>query len=185
MVEVIYHQPGRPDREVVVNRLCLRVLAALALASLPIGPAVRAQNYPARPIHLIVSFPAGSSDVVGRAFAQYAMLGQPVVIENVSGANGAIGLGRLAKSAPDGHTIALGATTNLAVSPHLNSHLPYDPLKDFEPIALFARVPIVLVVSAAVPARSVDELVAFARAHPGKLNYGSIGIGSTGHLLGG
>jgi len=166
-----------------VNRLCLRLIAALALASL-LTTAARAQDYPAKPIRLIVSFPAGSSDVLGRAFAQYAMLGQPVVVENVSGANGAIGLGRLAKSAPDGHTIALGATTNLAVSPHLNSHLPYDPLRDFEPIALFARVPIVLVVSAAVPARSVDELVAFARAHPGKLNYGSIGIGSTGHLLG-
>jgi tripartite-type tricarboxylate transporter receptor subunit TctC len=170
-----------------VNRLCLRLLAALALASLLTTALIsdlRAQEYPAKPIRLIVSFPAGSSDVLGRAFAQYAMLGQPLVVENVSGANGAIGLGRLAKSAPDGHTIALGATTNLAVSPHLNSHLPYDPLKDFEPIALFARVPIVLVASAAVPARSVDELVAFARAHPGKLNYGSIGIGSTGHLLG-
>ena len=167
-----------------MNRLCLRILAALALVSPPTGAAVRAQDYPAKPIRLIVSFPAGTSDVLGRAFAQYATLGQPLVVENVSGANGAIGLGRLAKSAPDGHTIALGATTNLAVSPHLNSHLPYDPLKDFEPIALFARVPIVLVVNAAVPARSVDELVAFARAHPGKLNYGSIGTGSTGHLLG-
>jgi len=167
-----------------VNRLCLRILAALALASPPTGAAVRAQDYPAKPIRLIVSFPAGSSDVLGRAFAQYATLGQPLVVENVSGANGAIGLTRVAKSAPDGYTIALGATTNLAVSPHLNSKLPYDPLKDFEPIALFARVPIVLVVNAAVPARSVDELVAFARAHPGKLNYGSIGTGSTGHLLG-
>ena len=167
-----------------MNRLCLRILAALALASPPTGAAVRAQDYPAKPIRLIVSFPAGSSDVLGRAFAQYATLGQPLVVENVSGANGAIGLTRVAKSAPDGYTIALGATTNLAVSPHLNSKLPYDPLKDFEPIALFARVPIVLVVNAAVPARSVDELVAFARAHPGKLNYGSIGTGSTGHLLG-
>ena len=167
-----------------MNRLCLRILAALALASPPTGAAVRAQDYPAKPIRLIVSFPAGTSDVLGRAFAQYATLGQPLVVENVSGANGAIGLTRVAKSAPDGYTIALGATTNLAVSPHLTSKLPYDPLKDFEPIALFARVPIVLVVNAAVPARSVDELVAFARAHPGKLNYGSIGTGSTGHLLG-
>src|SRR5207253_3739219 len=171
-------------REHLVNRFCLRILAALALASPPTGAAVRAQDYPAKPIRLIVSFPAGSSDVLGRAFAQHATLGQPLVVENVSGANGAIGLTRVAKAAPDGYTIALGATTNLAVSPHLNSHLPYDPLKDFAPIALFARVPIVLVVTAAVPARSVDELVAFARAHPGKLNYGSIGTGSTGHLLG-
>src|SRR5207247_333054 len=85
---------------------------------------------------------------------------------------------------PDGRTVALGATTILAVSPHLNSKLPYDPLKDFAPIALLARVPIVMVVNAAVPARSVAEFVALARAHPGKLNYGSIGNGSTGHLLG-
>src|SRR5258708_1151473 len=79
---------------------------------------------------------------------------------------------------------ALGAPPTLAVSTQLNSKLPYDPLKDFAPIALLARVPIVLVVNAAVPARSVAELVALARGHPGKLNYGSIGTGSTGHLLG-
>ena len=161
---------------------CLRLLAALALASLAAGAA--AQDYPTKPIHLIVSFPGGSSDVLGRAFAQYTTLGQPLVVENVSGANGAIGMTRLARSAPDGYTIAVGATTNLAIGPHLNSHLPYDPLKDFAPIALLARVPIVLVVSSAVPAKSVDELVALARAHPGKLNYGSIGTGSTTHLLG-
>jgi tripartite-type tricarboxylate transporter receptor subunit TctC len=169
-------------------RLCFRVLAALVLASLSAGAALgaepAAQDYPSKPVRLIISFPQGSSDVLGRAFAQYAALGQPVVVENVTGANGAIGLSRLAKSAPDGYTIAVGATTNLAVSPHLNSKLPYDPLKDFTPIALLARVPIVLVVSGSVPARSVEELVALARAHPGKLNYGSIGAGSTGHLLG-
>src|SRR5262249_59470211 len=95
-----------------------------------------------------------------------------------------VGMTRLAKSAPDGYTFAIGATTNLAIGPHLNSKLPYDPLKDFAPIALLARVPIVLVVGSTVPARSVDELVALARAHPGKLNYGSIGTGSTGHPLG-
>src|SRR5262249_46378573 len=183
MAKVIYHQRDRPDREAVVNRHSLRILAALALAALPACAAV-AQDYPARPIRLIASFPGGSSDVLGRAFAQYAKLGQPLVVENVSGANGAIGLARLAKSAPDGLTLALGATTNLAIGPNLNSKLLYDPLKDFAPIALLARVPIVLVVSSAVPARSVDELVALARAHPGKLNYGSTGTGSTGHLLG-
>ena len=167
-----------------MNLPCLRILAALALASLPTGAALGAQDYPAKPIRLIVSFPGGSSDVLGRAFGQYAKLGQPVVVENMPGANGAIGFGRLAKSAPDGYTFALGATTNLAIGPNVNSKLPYDPLKDFAPIALLARVPIVLVVSSAVPARSVDELVALARAHPGRLNYGSIGTGSTTHLLG-
>ena len=168
-----------------MNSYCLRLLAALALSlSTGLSWDLRAQDYPAKPIRLIVSFPGGSSDVLGRAFAQYATLGQPLVVENVSGANGAIGMTRVAKSAPDGYTIALGATTNLAIGPHLNSHLAYDPLKDFTPIALLARVPIVLVVSSAVPARSVDELVALARANPGKLNYGSIGTGSTTHLLG-
>src|SRR5262245_22094713 len=163
--------------------VCLRILATLALASLTCAEVV-AQDYPARPIRLIVSFPGGSSDVLGRAFAQHARLGQPIVVENVSGANGAIGMTRLANAAPDGLTLAIGATTNLAIGPHLNSKLSYDPLKDFAPIALLARVPIVLVVSSVVPARSVDELVALARAHPGKLNYGSIGTGSTTHLLG-
>ncbi|HEY6862503.1 MAG TPA: tripartite tricarboxylate transporter substrate binding protein [Burkholderiales bacterium] len=162
--------------------LCLRFLAALALAALPALAA--AQDYPAKPVHLIVSFPGGSSDVLGRAFAQFARLGQPIVVENMSGANGAIGIGRLAKSPPDGYTFAIGATTNLAIGPHLNSKLPYDPLRDFAPVALLARVTIVLVVSSAVPAKSVDELVALARSRPGKLNYGSIGTGSTTHLLG-
>src|SRR5258707_14372261 len=99
-------------------------------------PELRAQDYPARPIRLIVSFPGGSSDVLGRAFAQYAMLGQPVVVENVSGANGAIGLTRLAQSAPGGHTLALGATTNLAIDPHLHSQLAYAPLHDFAHIVV-------------------------------------------------
>src|SRR6188474_2040435 len=112
--------------EDVVNRLCLRILAVLAVATLSIGalgaePA--AQDYPARPIRLIVPFPPGSTDALSRAFAQYATLGQAVVVENVAGANGAIGMTRLAKSAPDGYTIAVGATTNLAVSPHLNHKL--------------------------------------------------------------
>ena len=160
----------------------IRILAALALATLPIAAA--AQDWPAKPIRLIVSFPGGTSDVLGRAFGQFATLGQPLVVENVPGANGAIGMGRVAKSAPDGYNLAIGATTNLAIGPHLNSHLPYDPLKDFAPIALLARVPIVLTVNGKLPAKSVDELVALARGQPGKLNYGSIGTGSTTHLLG-
>src|SRR5258708_20560778 len=118
-------------------------------------------------MQLIVSLTVGSREGWGRSFARQATLGQPVVVENVPGANGAIGLTRLAKSAPDGHTLALGATTNLAVSPHLNSNLPYDPLKDLAPIALLARVPIVLGVTAAVPARAVPEPAALAPPHPG------------------
>ena len=156
----------------------------LLLALLGAHTAAVAQDYPAKPIRLIIPFPAGSSDVHGRTFAQRAALGQPVVVENVPGANGAIGLTRTAKSAPDGYTLSMAATSTFAVSPHINLKLSYDPLKDFVPIAMHARTTSVLVVNGNVPARSVGELVALAKASPGKFNYASIGTGSTNHLLG-
>ena len=162
------------------QRLLCIVLAAL----IGVHAAVWAQDYPARPIRLIIPFPAGSSDVLGRIFAQRAALGQPVVVENVPGANGAIGLVRAAKSAPDGYTLSMAATATFAVSPHINPKLSYDPLRDFVPIAMHARTSSVLVVNGNVPADSVGELVALARASPGRLNYASIGTGSTNHLLG-
>ena len=107
-----------------------------------------------------------------------------MVVENVPGANGAIGLTRVAKSAPDGYTLSMAATATFAVSPHINLKFSYDPLKDFVPIAMRARTTSVLVVNGNVPAHSVAELVALAKASPGKLNYASIGTGSTNHLLG-
>ena len=157
-------------------------LSLLVLFGVPV-PA-RAQEYPAKPVRLIVPFPAGSTDIFARAFAQRAALGQPVVVENVPGANGAIGLTRTARSAPDGYTLSIGATTTLVVSPHINLKLSYDPLRDFVPIAMLARIPSVLVINASVPAKSIAELVALAKENPGKLNFGSIGTGSTGHMLG-
>lgn len=166
-----------------VPRCLLAPLIALGIA--PGFPAPsRAQDYPTKPIRLIVPFPGGTTDILARAFAARAMLGQPVVVENVPGASGAIGLGRAARSAPDGYTLSIGATATFAVSPHFNPNLPYDPLGDFAPIALLGRLPIVLVVNANVPAGSVAELVAFARQNPGKLNYATVSPGSTGHLLG-
>ncbi len=145
---------------------------------------IQAQEFPARPIRLIVPFPAGSADIFARGFAHRTALGQPIVVENVAGANGAIGLTRTARSAPDGYTLAIGSTATLVVSPHINLKLAYDPLRDFVPIAILARIPSVLVTSGAVPAKSVAELVALAKENPGKLNFASIGTGSTAHMLG-
>ncbi len=158
------------------------VLSALALANSV--PNAGAEEYPSKPIHLIIPFAAGgSADILFRAFAQRATLGQPFIIENVPGATGAIGLVRAAKSAPDGYTLTTAATSTFMVSPHINADTPYDPRKDFTPIAVVGLIPSVFVVNSKVPARSLAEFIAFARANPGKLNYASLGSGSNHQLM--
>jgi len=145
-------------------------------------PAV-AQDYPTKPIRLIVPFAAGgSADILGRLFAQRAALGQPIVVEDVPGATGSIGLTRAAQSAPDGYTLTTGATSTFVISPHISARLTYDPIKDFVPIAVLGMITSVLVVNGKVPANSIGELVALAKANPGKLNYASLGTGSSQHL---
>ena len=142
-----------------------------------------AQDYPTKPIRLLVPFAAGgSADILGRIFAQRAALGQPIVVENLPGATGAIGLTRGAQSAPDGYTLSTGATSTFVISPHINSKLTYDPIRDFEPIAVLGTITSVLVVNSNLPARTVSELVTLAKANPGKLNYASLGTGSSHHL---
>src|ERR671931_80930 len=153
------------------------LLCAAALA--------QAQPYPAKPIHLIVPFPpGGGNDTVARAIAQQIGpdLGQPVVVDNRPGAGGSVGAELAAKSPPDGYTLFLAGVGSHAVNPNLHSRLPYDPVKDFAPITLVASAPSVLVVNPAVPARSVAEFTAYARANPGKLNYASNGAGSAAQL---
>ena len=143
-----------------------------------------AQAWPARPIRLIIPFtPGGSSDILGRAVGQEITrtLGQPVVIDNVPGAGGSIAGERAAKAAPDGYTLFMGHIGTLAVNPSLYPKLPYDPVKDFAPVALVARVPNVLVVHPSVPAKSLAELVELARRQPGRIAYGSGGNGSAAH----
>jgi tripartite-type tricarboxylate transporter receptor subunit TctC len=162
-----------------VGRL-LTFVAALAFAS-----GVLAQAYPSKPLRLIVPFPpGGSTDILARALAQKLGegLGQPVVIDNRGGAGGSIGAETASKAAPDGHTIMMGHLGTLAVAPAIYKNLGYDPRKSFAPVALMALVPSVLVVNPQVPARSAEELIAWARANPGKLTYGSAGLGSTSHL---
>src|SRR5450631_680476 len=158
---------------------------AVLLLSFPLQAA--AQAYPSKPIRLVVPFPAGGSlDVVARAIAQKLTeaWGQPVVIDNRPGAGGNIGADLVAKSAPDGYTILEGALSTHAVNVSLYSKMPYDPIKDFAPITLVAVTPNVLVLNASYPVNSVPELLAYARANPGKLSFGSGSNGSAGHLAG-
>ncbi|HYL26153.1 MAG TPA: tripartite tricarboxylate transporter substrate binding protein [Burkholderiales bacterium] len=153
------------------------LLCAAALA--------HAQPYPAKPIHLIVPFPpGGGNDTVARAIAQQVGpdLGQPVVIDNRPGAGGSVGAELAAKAPPDGYTLFLAGVGSHVVNPNLHARLPYDPVKDFAPITLLASAPSVLVVNPAVPARTVAEFTAYARAHPGMLNYASNGNGSAAQL---
>jgi tripartite-type tricarboxylate transporter receptor subunit TctC len=144
-----------------------------------------AQPYPAKPIHLIVPFPpGGGNDTVARAIAQQIGpdLGQPVVIDNKPGAGGAVGAELAAKAPPDGYTLFLAGVGSHVVNPNVHAKLAYDPVKDFAPVTLIASAPSVLVVNPAVPAHSVAELTAYARANPGKLNYASNGAGSAAQL---
>ena len=146
---------------------------------------VHAQNYPAKPVRVITPFTAGSAiDTLARVLGQKLgdTWGQQVVIDNRIGANGIIGTEAAAKAPPDGYTVYLGNISTLAVNPHLYLKLPYDALRDLAPVTLAATIPVVLVVHPSLPVKSVKELIALARAHPGQLNYASGGTGSAQHL---
>ena len=157
----------------------------LAVAALACGAGVAfAQAYPAKPIRLILPFPPGApNDLVGRALGQKLseQLGASVVADNRPGAGGNVGIGAAAKSPPDGYTIVL-ATPGIAISPSLYSKLPYDAARDFAPVARVTSIPNIMVVHPSVPARTLKQFIALARAHPGKINFGSGGPGTTNHL---
>jgi len=158
------------------------IIAALVLASL-CGTAL-AQSYPNKPIRLILPFPAaGPSDIVGRAVGQKLseQLGENVVPDNRVGAGGNLGIGAVAKAPPDGYTLLVTSAT-IAISPSLYSNLTYDAAKDLAPVARLATIENVLLVHPSVPAKTLKQFVALARANPGKLNYGSGGPGTTNHL---
>ena len=141
--------------------------------------------YPAKPIRLVVPFvPGGSTDLIARILGQKLeeVLGQQVVVENRAGAGGNIGVEYVAKAAPDGYTLIFGHVGTFGFGPSLYQKLPYDPIKDFAPVVLFAMVPNMLAVHPALPTKSVKELIALAKAHPGQINYGSSGNGSASHL---
>ena len=159
------------------------VLAALMLAA---SPAAFGQDYPAKQIRFVVPFaPGGSSDIIARSVAGQlsATLGQQVYVENKGGGGGNIAMEEVKRAAPDGYTLILGHIGTLAVNPAMyGAKLPYDPVKDFQPISLLAVVPNVIAVHPDVPIRTLAEFVKAAKDKPGKLNYGSAGNGSAGHL---
>ncbi|MBX9700738.1 MAG: tripartite tricarboxylate transporter substrate binding protein [Acetobacteraceae bacterium] len=159
--------------------------AVLAAATLH-RPAAGQTEWPVRPVRLVVGFTAGSAtDVTARLFAQRFSdaWGQPVVVENVAGNAGAIGFDRVAKSAPDGYTLMWAASAALTILPSLQ-RLPFDPLRDLLPIGILLAMPSLFLVNNDLPVRSIAELVAHARANPGKLSYGSPGIGTPQHIAG-
>ena len=144
-----------------------------------------AQQYPVKPVRMVIPYPpGGGSDTIGRPLAQKMAegLGQQIVVENRGGANGNIGMEAVARSAPDGYTLIFALSAQLAINPGLYQKLPYDPLKDFAPITLLGEGGYILVVHPSLPARSLKELLALARARPGQIAYSSSGNGSGGHL---
>jgi tripartite-type tricarboxylate transporter receptor subunit TctC len=165
-------------------RRILGVLVASAAIVLG-GPQASAQNWPDRPIRFIVAAPAGSSlDVLARIIADRLKdrLGQAVVVDNRPAAGGTVATDLVAKSPPDGYTMVMSFNGPLAFGPHLYAHLPYDPQKDLAAVIITSSQPNVLAVNAALPVHSIKELVDYARANPGKLNYASVGNGSSSHL---
>ena len=170
-------------RERFKTAVCASATVLVAIAAASAG----AQAYPSRPIRMIVPFtPGGSTDIYARTLSPKLgdALGQQVVVDNRAGAGGAVGAELAAKSPPDGYTLWIGQTANLAIGPALRKKALYDPVRDFAPITMVQRASSVLVVSAGSPLRSLKDLVAFAKKTPGGATYGSAGIGTTGHING-
>jgi tripartite-type tricarboxylate transporter receptor subunit TctC len=167
----------------------LRTAVALFLAAIfaYTTTSAHAQSYPTRPVRIIVPYPAGgTSDILARSIGQKLSesMGQPFVVENKPGANGNVGAEIVAKAAPDGYTLLLADIGSLAISPSVYPQLPFDPAKDFAPITLVAYSPHILVVHPSIPVASARDLIALAKAKPGKLNFAMSGVGGAPHLAG-
>jgi tripartite-type tricarboxylate transporter receptor subunit TctC len=158
-----------------------------ATAALPVAwPGIaRADDYPSRPVTIVVPYtPGGSTEILARIVALHlgARLGQSFIVENKPGAGTVIGTTTVAKAAPDGYTLLMATPTPMAINVKVHKQLPYDPATDFVPLAMVAGAPFVLIVNPALPVHSVKELIAYAKEHPGKLSYGSGGVGAPHHL---
>jgi tripartite-type tricarboxylate transporter receptor subunit TctC len=160
----------------------------LSLVSLPFANGLTwAQTYPAKPVRLIVPFPAGgATDLVARVVQEplSKLLGQPIIVDNKGGAGGSIGMTELAKSAPDGYSFALATVSTHGVNPAVYKKLPYDAVKDFAPVSELVKAPGVLVVNPKLPVTTLDELIKYLKANPGKVSYASAGNGTIGHMWG-
>ncbi len=164
-----------------------RSLTGLAIACLFLFGAApsNAQDYPTRPVTLVVPFPPGGGNdamarIVGEKLGE--VLGQRIIVENKGGAGGVLGTTSVARATPDGYTLLLGHTGTLGINPFLYKNVTYDPKKDFAPVGLVARIPLVMVVNPSVPAKSVSEFISHAKERPGQLNYASSGVGTGSHL---
>ena len=167
----------------ILRRSALTLLAgALALS---LGASASAQTYPNKPIRLVVTFPSGGApDILERLFSEKAQLGQPVVVDNKPGAGGNIGADFVAKSAGDGYTLVLGTVGTHSINGSLYEKMPYDMVKNFSPVSLIASAPNLLVVNNNVPVKTVPEFVAYLKANPNKLSFGSPGVGTSVHVSG-
>jgi len=178
------NRQSRARRALMQSALVLALPVTLALGLPRAGHA--AEAYPSKPIRFVVPYAAGgTTDLVARTVGQRVAekLGQPVVIENRPGAGGNIGMDAVSKAAPDGYTIGFGAISTNALNPHIYKHVPFDPRKDFTAISLLGTSTIVLEVSESLPVKTVPELIAYAKAHPG-LTYATAGTGTSMHLAG-
>jgi tripartite-type tricarboxylate transporter receptor subunit TctC len=168
----------------VLHVLCVLCVLCFLCGLQPVQ-AQAEDRYPARPIKLIIGFPPGGpTDLLGRLIAQRLADGleQPVIVENRAGASGALGMEAVARAQPDGYTLAYGASSNVTQLPALRKQLSYHPVRDFSPVSMTATGALTLVASTKVPARTLEEFIAYARAHPGALNFATAGAGSAPHL---
>ena len=170
-------------------RFILPAVAILAasLCAASLRATAQQPSYPDRPVSMVVTFPAGgASDVLARAVAAAMArdLGKQVVVENRAGAGGHIGAESVAHAAPDGYTILFGTNGTLGIGPALYKNLRYDPARDLVPIGILHKLPLMLIVNPSVPATNLRELIAYARANPGKLTFASAGVGTASHLAG-
>ena len=157
----------------------------LGLALVAVGTAAAAQGYPNKPIRMVVTFPPGGApDILARLFSEKAQLGQPVVVDNKPGAGGNVGAAEVAKSSPDGYTLVMGTVGTHSINGSLYSKMPYDMVRDFAPVAHVASAPNLLVVTNDLPVKNVAELIAYMKANPDKLSFGSPGIGTSVHVSG-
>jgi tripartite-type tricarboxylate transporter receptor subunit TctC len=163
------------------------LLAILSIVSIACGAFAEDGTYPKRPITMIVTFAAGgSSDVLARAVAESMShgLGQQIVVDNRPGAGGQIGAELVAHAAPDGYTVLFGTNGTLGIGPALYEHLHYDPARDLAAVGILHKLPLLLIVNPTIPAKNLQELIAYARKNPGKLSFASAGVGSVSHLAG-
>ena len=167
------------------NLKCSAALSVLGIG-LFFAPSVHAQdNYPWKPIQLVVTTAAGGAlDLVARTVADglSATMHQPIIIDNQPAGNGSVAAGQFAKAMADGHTLMMVVDSTVTINPHLYRHLNYDPFRDFAPVSIVSRLPLMLVGNPGVPARNLQELIAYAKTNPGKLNYASTGVGTQLHI---